>query len=55
MSAQKDTNSPVSNTFKIMAYGGTVVTLLMVVFVPEWFWLALPFALTGWVKVFNWI
>ncbi len=31
----------------------TIITLFMVVYVDEWFWLVLPFSLTSLAKAFD--
>lgn len=33
----------------------TVVTIAMVIFMPAWFWLGLPFVLTYFVQAMKWI
>ena len=33
----------------------TAIMLAMVLFVPEWFWVALPFSLTAFVKALDWM
>lgn len=39
----------------IMTLVSFVVTVGFLIIAPEWFWVPLPFLLTGFVKAMNWV
>jgi len=41
--------------FWIITLVSLVVTIGFLVVAPEWFWVPLPFLLTGFVKAMNWV
>ena len=50
MSSEKTSGTATSWILFIIS---TIVMIALIIFIPEWFWLALPFSLTYLVKAFD--
>lgn len=44
-----------SGKYWLMFLASTAITVLLLIFLPQWFWVGLPFAFTGFVKAMDWI